>query len=76
MLYSNIKQQQTNMAYAISLILIAIAAIVIFINQRVIGTRKSYATIGGKGGRSNVLSLKKAKAAVMFFPSKKPKLPL
>ena len=67
MLYSNIKQQQTNMAYAISLILIAIAAIVIFINQRVIGTRKSYATIGGKGGRSNVLSLKKAKAAVVII---------
>ncbi len=67
MLYSNIKQQQTNMAYAISLILIAIAAIVIFINQRVIGTRKSYATIGGKGGRSTLLSLKGARIPIVVI---------
>ncbi len=52
------------MAYTISLILIAIAAVVIFINQRALGTRKSYATIGGKGGRSNVLSLKKWKGPI------------
>lgn len=49
MLYSSIKQQQTAVAYTISLILIAIAAVVIFINQRALGTRKSYATIGGQG---------------------------
>ena len=64
MLYSSIKQQQTAVAYTISLILISIAAIVIFLNQRALGTRKSYATIGGKGGRSNVLSLKKGKVPI------------
>lgn len=64
MLYSSIKQQQTAVAYTISLILISIAAIVIFLNQRALGTRKSYATIGGKGGRSNVLSLKKSKVPI------------
>lgn len=64
MLYSSIKQQQTAIAYTISLILISIAAIVIFLNQRALGTRKSYATIGGKGGRSNVLSLKKGKVPI------------
>ena len=63
MLYSSIKQQ-TAVAYTISLILISIAAIVIFLNQRALGTRKSYATIGGKGGRSNVLSLKKGKVPI------------
>ena len=57
MLYTSIKQQQTAMAFSISLILIGIAAVIIFINQQVIGTRKSYATIGGKGGRSNVCLL-------------------
>ena len=35
------------------------------IKQQVIGTRKSYATIGGKGGRSNVLSLNKWKPMVV-----------
>lgn len=64
MLYSSIKQQQTAVAYTISLILISIAAIVIFLNQHALGTRKSYATIGGKGGRSNVLSLKKGKVPI------------
>ena len=64
MLYSSIKQQQTAVAYTISLILISIAAIVIFLNQRALGTRKSYATIGGQGGRSNVLSLKKGKVPI------------
>ncbi|MCI5956575.1 MAG: iron ABC transporter permease [Clostridiales bacterium] len=67
MLYNNIKQQQTAVAYTISLILIAIAAVVIFINQRVLGTRKSYATIGGKGGRSNVLSLKGSKGPILIL---------
>ena len=67
MLYSSIKQQQTAVAYTISLILIAIAAVVIFINQRVLGTRKSYATIGGKGGRSNVLSLKGSKGPILVL---------
>lgn len=65
MLYTNIKQQQTAMAFSISLILIGLAAIIIFINQQMIGTRKSYATIGGKGGRSNVLSLRKWKPVVV-----------
>ena len=36
-----------------SLVLIGLAALIIFSNQRIIGVRKSYATIGGKGGRSN-----------------------
>ncbi len=67
MLYNNIKQQQTAVAYTISLVLIAIAAVVIFINQRVLGTRKSYATIGGKGGRSNVLSLKRSKVPILIL---------
>lgn len=67
MLYSSIKQQQTAVAYTISLILIAIAAVVIFLNQRALGSRKSYATIGGKGGRSNVLPLKKAKVPILVL---------
>lgn len=62
MLYSSIKQQQTSIAYCISLILIGIAALVIFLNQKALGGRRSYATIGGKGGRSNLIALRKARA--------------
>lgn len=67
MLYNSIKTQQTAVGYTISLILIALAAVVIFINQKVIGSRKSYATIGGKGSRSNVLSLGKSKPIIVLL---------
>lgn len=64
MLYSSIRQQNTAIAYAISLILIGIAAIIIYANQLIIGKRKSYATIGGKGTRSNLISLGKSKVPI------------
>ena len=53
--------------YAMSLVLIALAALIIFSNQKIIGVRKSYATIGGKGGRSNEMHLGKAKVPLMIF---------
>lgn len=69
-LYATV-QSQKGSSFVISLMLILIASINIFINQRLIGSRKSYATIGGKGGRSTVLRLGKAKpfivAALILF---------
>ena len=53
--------------FAMSLVLISLAALIIFSNQRIIGVRKSYATIGGKGGRSNEMHLGKAKTPLMIF---------
>ena len=53
--------------YAMSLVLILLAALIIFSNQKIIGVRKSYATIGGKGGRSNEMHLGKAKLPLMIF---------
>ncbi len=59
-LYSTI-QRQKGTGFAISLVLILLASINIFINQKLIGSRKSYATIGGKGSRSTPLQLGKWK---------------
>ena len=56
-----------NVGYAMSLVLIGLAALIIFSNQRIIGVRKSYATIGGKGGRSTEMKLGKAKRPLMAF---------
>ncbi len=56
-----------NVGYAMSLVLIGLAALIIFANQRIIGVRKSYATIGGKGGRSTLMKLGKAKLPLMLF---------
>ena len=67
-LYSLI-QREKGTGFSISLVLIAIASINIFINQRLIGSRKSYATIGGKGGRSTLLSLGKWKVPIVALLS-------
>ena len=56
-LYSNSKSQNTQTAFAMAILMICIASLSVFVNQRLIGARKSYATIGGKGGRSTPIGL-------------------
>lgn len=58
-LYMNSKSQNTQTAFAMALIMICVASISVFVNQKLIGSRKSYATIGGKGGRSTLIGLGK-----------------
>ena len=58
-LYMNSKSQNTQTAFAMALIMICLASISVFVNQKLIGSRKSYATIGGKGGRSTLIGLGK-----------------
>lgn len=58
-MYNSIQNGQNRVAFAISLILIGIASLSVFMNQKAIGSRKSYSTIGGKGGRSNPIRLGK-----------------
>ena len=50
MLQNNMMQHNTGTAMAMSLLLIALASFNILLNQRLIGTRKSFVTISGKGG--------------------------
>ncbi len=59
-------QRQKGTSFAISLVLIAIASLNIFVNQKMIGARKSYATIGGKGGRSTLIKLGKWKPVIVI----------
>lgn len=54
MLQSSLMQGNNGVAMAISIILIVIASFNILINQKLIGTRKSFVTISGKGSRSGV----------------------
>ena len=58
-LYSAMKSGQKGIGFAVALALIIFASITVFTNQMIIGKRKSYATIGGKGGRSTLISLGK-----------------
>ncbi len=63
-LYMNNKSQNTETAFAMAILMILIASLSVFVNQKIIGSRKSYATIGGKGGRSTLLELGKAKPLI------------
>lgn len=53
--------------YAMSIVLVLLAALIIFSNQRIVGVRKSYATVSGKGGRATLMQLGKAKKPLMVF---------
>lgn len=63
-LYMNSKSQNTQTAFAMALVMICIASISVYVNQKLIGARKSYATIGGKGGRSTPVRLGKQKPII------------
>ena len=58
-LYMNINSRDTQTGLAMAILMIIIASIAVFVNQKLIGSRKSYATIGGKGGRSTLIGLGK-----------------
>ena len=58
-LYMNINSRDTQTGFAMAILMIIIASIAVFVNQKLIGSRKSYATIGGKGGRSTLFGLGK-----------------
>ena len=62
-----IDQGPQAVGYAMSLVLVGLAALIIFSNQRVVGVRKSYATVGGKGGRDTLMPLGVAKKPLMAF---------
>ena len=51
-LYMNSKSQNTQIAFAMAIVMIFISSISIFANQKIIGSRKSFESIGGKGGRT------------------------
>ena len=62
-----IDQGPQAVGYAMSIVLVLLAAIIIFSNQRIVGVRKSYATVSGKGGRATLMPLGKAKKPLMAF---------
>jgi iron(III) transport system permease protein len=62
-----INDSPKGVGYAMSILMISLAAITILVNQKLIGTRKSYATIGGKGTRSNLIPLGGAKWPLLIF---------
>ena len=62
-----IDQGPQAVGYSMSIVLVLLAALIIFSNQRIVGVRKSYATVSGKGGRATLMPLGKAKKPLMAF---------
>lgn len=62
-----IDQGPQAVGYAMSIVLVLLAAVIIFSNQRIVGVRKSYATVSGKGGRATLMPMGKAKKPLMAF---------
>lgn len=71
MIYSNIRNRMTAQAFTLGIVLIVVASFTVYLNQKAIGKRKSFTTIGGKSTRTNLLKLKKARpfitAGVILF---------
>lgn len=57
-LYGAIDTGNTERGFVLSILLIGIAALVLFLSTRMAGGRRSYATITGKGGRRYIIHLK------------------
>ncbi|NLO85755.1 MAG: iron ABC transporter permease [Clostridiales bacterium] len=68
-MYDALGSGTKGVGYAMALLMVVMASGCIFANRAITGTRKSYATIGGKGGRSNLLHLGKAKTPLTLFLS-------
>lgn len=66
-IYSNIINRVPSAGYILAFILIAISSAIIFINQRLIGKRKSFVTIAGKGFRISEIPLKNLKYPLFFI---------
>ena len=66
-IFSNINNRNTATGYILAFILLALSTVIIFINQRIVGKRKSYVTIGGKGFRITRTPLGKARTLFTVF---------
>ena len=64
-LYNNIQSRLQADGFILGLILIAISVVTIYFNQRIIGIRKSYVTIAGKGFTSNPVRLRILKYPIL-----------
>ena len=64
-LYSNIQSRLQADGYVLCLVLIAISIVTIYFNQRLLGVRKSFVTIAGKGFTSNPVRLGKFKIPIV-----------
>ncbi len=64
MIYANIRNRMTTQAFTLGIVLMVVASFTVYLNQKAIGKRKSFTTIGGKSTRTNYIKLKKLKPVI------------
>jgi iron(III) transport system permease protein len=64
MIRSSVGIGQYSEAFVLAIVLILFAMITIYLNQRTVGTRKSYETIGGRGFVAHITKLRSWKGAL------------
>ena len=57
-LYAAINGTNPGVGYILALVMIVLSVIIMFVNQKMIGTRKSYATVTGKSANISIFHLK------------------
>lgn len=71
LLHANLVGQRPGMAYLVALVMILMGSLILYMDSKLLGARKSYVTISGKGGKRGLVSLGKAKwpvtVLVMIF---------
>jgi len=66
-IYSALDAQLYGEGYVLAIILIATTAVIVLLNQMVLGTRKRYVTISGKGSRKKQVTLGKWRIPMTVF---------
>ncbi|MBI5034353.1 MAG: iron ABC transporter permease [Chloroflexi bacterium] len=66
-LYNNIQSRLQADGFVLGLVLIAISIVTIYLNQRIIGVRKSYVTLTGKGFTSTPVKLRAFKYPILIL---------
>jgi len=68
-IYASINARNKGDAFVLALVLVVLAAAAIYINSRIIGKRKSFVTMAGKGfrSRSNKLGIMKTPVTILVF---------
>lgn len=66
-LYSNVKNNLAGDAYVLAMVMIIISGLTIYMNVKVIGARKSFVTIAGKGFRAKPVDLGRWKYVILVI---------
>lgn len=67
MLHANLVGQRPGIGYLVALVMILMGALILYMDHKMLGARKSFVTISGKSGRSGLTKLGKAKVPITII---------